>query len=85
MQWHVRVARSAAKTLSRVPRDDATRLRAALEEMRADPFAGDISRLTAQPAGWRRRVGDWCIFFDIDSNRRLVDVSAIRRRTSTTY
>jgi mRNA-degrading endonuclease RelE of RelBE toxin-antitoxin system len=42
-------------------------------------------RLTNQPTAFRRRVGDWRIFFDVDPKLRLVEVTAVERRTTTTY
>ncbi len=46
---------------------------AALKEMEHDPFAGgDVARLHDQPTAFRRRVGDWRIFFDMDPQQRLV-------------
>ena len=57
----------------------------ALDEMQRNPFTGDVVRLTNQPAAFRRRVGDWRIFFDADTTARLVEVTAIERRTTTTY
>ena len=53
--------------------------------MREDPFAGDVERLTPERTAFRRRVGDWRIFFDVDPERRLVEVRDIQRRTTTTY
>ena len=53
--------------------------------MALDPFAGDIERLTHERAGFRRRVGDWRILFDVDETTRLVAVRFIERRTTTTY
>ncbi len=53
--------------------------------MAQKPFAGDIARLKNQPTAFRRRVGDWRIFFDVYPDRRLVAVSDIQRRTTTTY
>jgi len=53
--------------------------------MREDPFSGDVTRLKAQPAAWRRRVGDYRIFYDLFPDRLLIVVLAIKRRTSTTY
>ena len=38
-----------------------------------------------QPTTWRRRVGDWRIFFDVYPEQRLVDIVDIHRRTTTTY
>lgn len=85
MPWDLHVARSAEKELNRVPSRDRWRIIAALQAMRNDPFSGDIARLEHQPTAWRRRVGDWRIFFDLYPDRQLIVVAAIRRRTSTTY
>ena len=57
----------------------------ALRSMEIDPFAGDVERLRNQPSAFRRRVGDWRIFFDVEPDKRLVEVTAIERRTTTTY
>jgi len=51
--------------------------------MEHDPFQGDIKRL--EPSGWRRRVGDYRIFYDLYMKERRIVVTAILRRTSTTY
>ncbi|MGH7150591.1 MAG: type II toxin-antitoxin system RelE family toxin [Planctomycetota bacterium] len=53
--------------------------------MEVDPLAGDVQPLKNQPAAFRRRVGDWRIFFDLDLEHRVVAVPYIERRTSTTY
>jgi len=71
--------------VARAPRDERERLRLALKEMEANPFAGDVASLQHQPTAFRRRVGDWRIFFDVYPDRRLVEVVDIRRRTTTTY
>jgi len=51
--------------------------------MQVDPFSGDIKRL--QPSGWRRRVGNYRIFYDLLTGEKRIVVTAIERRTSTTY
>jgi mRNA-degrading endonuclease RelE of RelBE toxin-antitoxin system len=48
-----------------------------------DPFSGDIKRL--QPPAWRRRVGNHRIFYDLLLEDHVILVTAIKRRTSTTY
>jgi mRNA-degrading endonuclease RelE of RelBE toxin-antitoxin system len=53
--------------------------------MRQNPFAGDVLPLTGQPGSFRRRVGNWRIFFDLDRAQRLVEVRDIVRRATTTY
>ena len=53
--------------------------------MRASPFRGDIARLKNQSVAWRHRAGNYRIFFDVYVEELLVDVTDIRRGTTTTY
>jgi len=53
--------------------------------MADDPFAGDVLKLEGAKDRWRRRVGSYRIFFTVDKSALTVAVSAIVRRTSTTY
>jgi mRNA-degrading endonuclease RelE of RelBE toxin-antitoxin system len=86
MSWHLVVVRSAAKELSRAPRRDAERLVAALEAMSADPFSGDVVQLKGRGSlDFRRRVGSWRILFSLDTEAHRIEVTAILRRTTTTY
>ena len=85
MPWQLRVANRAAKNLARLPAKDQRMILAALEEMREVPFSGDIARLKPPHTGWRRRVGNYRLFFDVHSDLLIIDVIEIARRTSTTY
>ena len=84
MEWTVVLAAPAQKSLKRIPTGDRTRILAALGEMQRDPFQGDIRKLQGLP-GFRRRVGNWRLFFEVVPERKHVVVTAIERRTSTTY
>jgi mRNA-degrading endonuclease RelE of RelBE toxin-antitoxin system len=53
--------------------------------MASDPFGGDVRPLKNQPTAFRRRLGDWRIFFDTYPDRRVVEIVHVVRRTSTTY
>lgn len=83
--WEVRVKKRGLSELKRAPRPDRERLADALEEMRSNPLTGDIVPLKGQEYSFRRRVGDWRIFFDLERDKRLVQVRAIEHRTTTTY
>jgi len=83
--WRLIVERSAEKSLARLPRREAERVLSALNQMSQNPFAGDVRRLTNQPSAYRRRVGNWRIFFDVNYRQRLIAVVAIERRTTTAY
>ena len=84
MEWTVVLAGPARKSLKRVPASDKARILSALAEMQEDPFQGDIRKLQGLP-GFRRRVGNWRILFEVALERRHIVVAAIERRTSTYY
>jgi len=84
MEWTVVLVGPARKALKRIAAGDRTRILAALGEMQENPFRGDICKLQGLP-GFRRRVGNWRIFFELIPERKHVVISAIERRTSTTY
>ena len=83
--WTVILAGPAKKALKRVPARDRGRVHAALVEMGADPFRGDVKYLEGRQDTLRRRVGNWRIFFRLEQEQKHLLVSAIERRTSTTY
>lgn len=54
--------------------------------MAVDPFRGDLERLTKHDRySFRRRVGDYRILFNVDTDTHRVRVGAVERRTTTTY
>ena len=83
--WTVSISSSARKVVRRAPRHERERLGAELDKLAVDPFGGDTVRLRGLPNAARRRIGDWRILFDLDFYRRLVHVTHIARRTTTTY
>ena len=85
MTWTVIVAKAAQKELAKFPAKDRKKIAAALQAMASDPFSGDIRKLEGSENRWRRRVGSYRIFFSVETAARTVAVSAIARRTSTTY
>jgi mRNA-degrading endonuclease RelE of RelBE toxin-antitoxin system len=85
MNWNLLVTGPARKQLQKLPAGDRGRVRQVLLAMQDDAFGGDLKRLTAQPTGWRRRVGNYRVLFDIDYARRFVVVHGVVRRTTSTY
>ena len=85
MNWTVIVADRASKNLARFPAKDQAKIAIALLEMGQNPFSGEVVKLEGEQQRWRRRVGSYRIFFAVDKVSRIVAVSAILRRTSTTY
>jgi mRNA-degrading endonuclease RelE of RelBE toxin-antitoxin system len=82
----VHLDRTAAKQLDRLPPHDRDAIRAALLKLAADPFAHPkAERLKEYLFGWRLRVRDYRVIYDLDPIDRFIIVGDVRRRTTTTY
>ena len=86
MTWEVVFNRPARRVLRKLPKTDIRRIEHALMEMEENPFAGDVIALKGVHQGsFRRRVGSWRIFFEIDNNLKRVVINNVHRGTSKTY
>lgn len=85
MIWRLAVDPRARKQLRKIPKDYAERILDVISSLSSNPFAGDIEKMEGQHNVWRRRVGDYRIFYELDQAQRLVHVFKIKRRTSSTY
>ncbi|HXB66959.1 MAG TPA: type II toxin-antitoxin system RelE/ParE family toxin [Candidatus Acidoferrales bacterium] len=85
MTWTIVVAKAAQKQLKGIPARDLDKITTGIRAMAANPFHGDIVKLEGGENGYRRRVGSFRVFFRVDRASRIVQISAILRRTSTTY
>ena len=84
MTWNVAVAGPARKQIAKFPARDQLRIKTAIRSMADDPFSGDTLKLEGSANQWRRRVGSYRLMFTVFPDRTIL-VSAIVRRTSTTY
>ena len=85
MEWNLQVAGPAQRDYRKLPAKDQRSVSRALLAMQENPFQGDIKRLKGQQTAWRRRVGNYRILYDLFPDEQLIVVSAILRRTSSTY
>lgn len=85
MIWKLEYGRNVPKSLRRLPLDDHRRIVEALSAMQDDPLQGDVQPLRHNPIGYRRRVGNYRILFDLDLATGTVLVHDVLRRSSTTY
>lgn len=83
--WQVGVDPTARRALNRFPKDDSGRILEVIEQFSVDPYAGDIEKLGGEENKWRRRVGNYRIFYRIYQHSRMVYVVKIERRSSNTY
>ena len=83
--WVVKIRDRAYKELLRFSNKDKERIVAAVNSLSIDPYDGDLEKMRGEVGVWRRRVGNYRIFFEIFPDDRIVYVFSVERRTSTTY
>jgi mRNA interferase RelE/StbE len=78
--WKIVLSHDAAKSLLRMPRQQALRVRTKLDELARDPYGTPgVRKLTAHP-GFRLRVGDWRVIYLLDRDRIVIQVIRIASR-----
>jgi mRNA interferase RelE/StbE len=79
--YSVMFVKSADKTLRQMPRNVAQRIRQRLDGIAADPYADhpDVTKLQNRP-GYRLRVGDWRVIYEIEGDRLIILVLKIGLR-----
>ena len=71
----------AAKTLLKIPRNTAQLIREKLEQVALDPFASipNAKKLQGR-SGYRLRVGDWRVIYEINQDEVVIIVMKIATR-----
>jgi mRNA interferase RelE/StbE len=79
--YTVDYTRQALKTLSKLPQNIASQIRKKITEIAEDPYAqhGNVSKLQNR-AGYRLRIGDWRVIYNIDKGKTIIIVIKIGTR-----
>ncbi len=75
MTWGVAYSRRAERDLARLPTQQATRLREALEKLAENPRTAEVDVKKLQPVHegiFRLRVGDYRLLFTFDKPARML-------------
>ena len=79
MTYSLRIKRSAAKALARIPKNDRVRLIEAIDRLREEPNAGGV--LKGEFAGLRRlRIGSYRIIYEVIDDQFVVLVIRVGHR-----
>ena len=83
MSYSISYSISAARRLNRLDAKTRGRIRAKVAQVAEDPAAPNrnLDHLTGMD-GYRLRVGDWRVIFELDREARTLNVRAIRERGS---
>lgn len=82
MLWDYRLARQAFKNFEKFPQKERERIFIVLEEMKLNPFFGDIKLIQGEKNLYRRRVGNYRIYFRPIKLQHIFDISLIERKHS---
>lgn len=79
----IEFTRQAAQALKAMPRNVAATIRAKIDVLATNPYAPNpnATRLAGRP-GYRLRVGDWRVLYQIEDGRLVILVVAICPRGS---
>jgi mRNA interferase RelE/StbE len=71
--WKIEYSRSSLRALRRLPRSTAETIVKKIAALAVDPYApnNNATRLQGRP-GYRLRVGDWRVLYELSENRLLV-------------
>lgn len=83
--YHIDWPTKARKQLNRFPRSDQKRLVLAVDEWSGLPNARNVKALTGHCYGYRLRVGDCRVLFDVDTVVRIIGIQEVRKRDGNTY
>ena len=83
--WRVHVPKRVAKETSRFPLEDQRRIEKILRDFEFDPWGGDIVKIKGEYNEWRRRIGNYRVFYSINRGTKIVEIKDIERRTTKTY
>ncbi|MGD0540969.1 MAG: type II toxin-antitoxin system RelE/ParE family toxin [Tepidisphaeraceae bacterium] len=78
MRYRLDIRPSAKRDFDRLSPDVAKRIVRKLESLRNN-LGGDVKRLVSYSIGYRLRVGDWRVLFDVQGP--LIIVRAVRHRS----
>ena len=85
MNWELHLRKRVKKHLLRFPKKDQAYIAAGLRELTVNPYLRDIEKISGEENTWRRRIGNYRIFYEIVSRDKIIYVFRVERRTSSTY
>jgi mRNA interferase RelE/StbE len=79
--YRIHFTKSADKALRKAPREIAQRIRQRLDDVATNPYAQhpNVTKLRNRP-GFRLRVGDWRVIYDIEGGELIILVLRIGTR-----
>ncbi len=85
VNWDLQIDSGVFKKLKKIPRHDTGAILEVINLLPQNPYFGDIQKMKGEENVWRRRVGNYRIFYKIKIAEKIILVFKLERRTSKTY
>lgn len=83
--WELKIDPGVHKDLSKFPKDYARKILEVILSFEENPYGGDIEKIKGEKSLWRRRVGVYRVFYEVNQELNFVHVLWVERRVSKTY
>lgn len=78
--FEVVYSRDARQQLRRMPANDAVRIMDKVDQLAADPLGSNPNASALKGGGFRLRVGDWRVLYELDTDADRMLVAAVLPR-----
>jgi mRNA interferase RelE/StbE len=79
MSYAIQFRPSAARAMEKLPRSVQARIRDAVDRLAEDPFPPGVKKLAGE-SGYRLRVGDYRVIYDVSHRELIVLVVRVGHR-----
>lgn len=83
--WELKIRHKVYKDLTKFPESDRSKIVKAIDALIESPYQGDIQKIKGEENVWRRRIGDYRLFYEIINSEKIIYIFNIERRNSNTY
>jgi len=82
-RWRIVMSRSAQKSVKKMPKTLLRRIDTWITDIHSgtSPLSGDVKKLNHQASSYRKRIGNYRIFFEIMYSEVVVYIIDVKRRT----
>ena len=83
--WDLQIDPSVLRELKKIPKNYVGTILEVIKLLPVGPYFGDIQKMKGEKNTWRRRIGAYRLFYKIISEKKIILVFKLERRTSKTY
>lgn len=81
MNYEVEIGSAAEKEIGKLDSIAVKRVDKTINKLRQNPLPPGAIKLEGADEGWRVRVGDWRVIYEIDDSAKLVKIRHVRHRS----